>query len=300
MQNDLFGFAPSTCPRRGPSDEESRAACAPPTLNSAIPRVSGRRAAAKGVGNERGLRPRSPWDLLANADSPEVVSEGPVTFDDGMEGYGYVLDLTAETVPARPSLRGGPRLAPVSSLRRVRSRPTSTRAPSDQFEAIVEEPPLPSTAAPFGARLDRSLVMQSRPRRRRSIRTSSEDIGSYRFAAQIFSGLVSLDRDLRVVPAMAESWDISDDGLVYDFHLHPDAVFHSGKRVTPGGREVVVRAGRRSGDGLARRRACTSATSRGSKRGSTARPTKYRASRSSMRTRCASRSPTPCPTSSRR
>jgi peptide/nickel transport system substrate-binding protein len=31
-----------------------------------------------------------------------------------------------------------------------------------------------------------------------------------------------------VLPALAESWDISDDGLVYTFHLHDGVTFHDG------------------------------------------------------------------------
>ena len=37
---------------------------------------------------------------------------------------------------------------------------------------------------------------------------------------------------MEVVPAIAESWDISDDGLVYTFHLRDDVAFHNGKMVT--------------------------------------------------------------------
>ncbi|MDQ3525207.1 MAG: ABC transporter substrate-binding protein, partial [Chloroflexota bacterium] len=33
-------------------------------------------------------------------------------------------------------------------------------------------------------------------------------------------------------PDLADYWDVSDDGLVYTFHLHPNAVFHDGEPVT--------------------------------------------------------------------
>lgn len=48
----------------------------------------------------------------------------------------------------------------------------------------------------------------------------------------IFSGLVSLDENLQVVPDLAESWEVSDDGTVYTFHLRRGAHFHDGKPVT--------------------------------------------------------------------
>ena len=47
-----------------------------------------------------------------------------------------------------------------------------------------------------------------------------------------FSGLVSLDPNLNLVPDLAESWDVSADGTVYTFHLRPNAKFHNGKAVT--------------------------------------------------------------------
>lgn len=43
---------------------------------------------------------------------------------------------------------------------------------------------------------------------------------------QLFDGLVSLDSNLRIQPALATSWDISEDGKTYTFHLRDDVRFH--------------------------------------------------------------------------
>lgn len=48
----------------------------------------------------------------------------------------------------------------------------------------------------------------------------------------IFSGLVGLDFNLKPVPDLAESWEISPDGQRYVFHLAPNATFHDGQPVT--------------------------------------------------------------------
>jgi oligopeptide transport system substrate-binding protein len=48
---------------------------------------------------------------------------------------------------------------------------------------------------------------------------------------RVFSGLVSLDTSLNLVPELAESWDISTDGTVYTFHLRTNATFHDGRAV---------------------------------------------------------------------
>jgi len=49
---------------------------------------------------------------------------------------------------------------------------------------------------------------------------------------RIFSGLVSFDPQLNLTPDIAESWDVSDDGMTYTFHLRENAKFHDGRVVT--------------------------------------------------------------------
>ncbi len=48
---------------------------------------------------------------------------------------------------------------------------------------------------------------------------------------RVYSGLVSFDTNLNLVPELAQSWDISTDGKVYTFHLRPNAKFHDGRAV---------------------------------------------------------------------
>jgi len=45
---------------------------------------------------------------------------------------------------------------------------------------------------------------------------------------QMYEGLTSLDNNFSAIPMLAESWDVSDDGLEYTFELRDDAVFHDG------------------------------------------------------------------------
>lgn len=46
--------------------------------------------------------------------------------------------------------------------------------------------------------------------------------------SNIFEGLTRFMSDGSVVPGLAKSWDISDDGTVYTFHLHESVKFHDG------------------------------------------------------------------------
>jgi len=58
---------------------------------------------------------------------------------------------------------------------------------------------------------------------------------------QIFNGLVQVDRQLNTIPAIARSWEISNDGLEYTFHLRNDVFFHDDPLFKGGkGRKVVA------------------------------------------------------------
>lgn len=58
------------------------------------------------------------------------------------------------------------------------------------------------------------------------------DVASAEYIYEIFSGLVTIDPQLKVQPDIAEKWDVSQDGKVYTFHLRSDVKFHNGKAVT--------------------------------------------------------------------
>lgn len=58
------------------------------------------------------------------------------------------------------------------------------------------------------------------------------DAESAVYMAEIFSGLVTLDPNLKVIPDIAESWDISPDRMTYTFHLRKNVKFHNGRPVT--------------------------------------------------------------------
>jgi peptide/nickel transport system substrate-binding protein len=46
--------------------------------------------------------------------------------------------------------------------------------------------------------------------------------------SNVFEGLTRFMGDGSIVPGLAESWDISDDGLTYTFKLHDGVTFHDG------------------------------------------------------------------------
>ena len=54
----------------------------------------------------------------------------------------------------------------------------------------------------------------------------------FSITAEVLSGLVQLDPELRPSPDLAESWSVSDDLLTYTFNLRDNAMFHTGRPFT--------------------------------------------------------------------
>ena len=60
----------------------------------------------------------------------------------------------------------------------------------------------------------------------------TSDTTSSGIVVEIFSGLVTMNADLQLIPDLAESWEINEDGTIYIFHLRENAKFHDGSQVT--------------------------------------------------------------------
>lgn len=52
-----------------------------------------------------------------------------------------------------------------------------------------------------------------------------------RYCHNIFDTLVTFDKSFNIVPNLAESWSISEDGLSYQFKLREDVIFHDDKKM---------------------------------------------------------------------
>ena len=89
------------------------------------------------------------------------------------------------------------------------------------------------TAMPFGVsaeETDKTVVrinMESEPDNLDPwLSAASDTVAVFH---NVFEGLVLFDETGALIPGLAESWDISDDGLTYTFHLRDDVTFHNGK-----------------------------------------------------------------------
>lgn len=60
----------------------------------------------------------------------------------------------------------------------------------------------------------------------------ASDSASRGITGLVYNGLVKYDKDLKLVGDLAESWDISPDGLTITFHLHQGVKWHDGAPFT--------------------------------------------------------------------
>jgi peptide/nickel transport system substrate-binding protein len=60
----------------------------------------------------------------------------------------------------------------------------------------------------------------------------SADSTSHQIAGMIYNGLVKYDKDVKIIGDLAESWDISPDGLLITFHLRKGVRWHDGQPFT--------------------------------------------------------------------
>ena len=57
---------------------------------------------------------------------------------------------------------------------------------------------------------------------------------------QLFDGLVQMDNNMNIMPCIASSWAISEDGKLYTFHLRKDVLFHPHKQFGAGKTRAVT------------------------------------------------------------
>jgi len=60
----------------------------------------------------------------------------------------------------------------------------------------------------------------------------AEDVHSFNVLTDLYEGLLSLDAHGNIIAGVAESWDVSSDGLIYTFRLAEDARWSDGTPVT--------------------------------------------------------------------
>ena len=104
--------------------------------------------------------------------------------------------------------------------------PTASATPPGETACGVQTPPeklLPANDE------DRILRLKGQPW---TGTDPHKDNYNREYVYQVFSGLMALKPDLSIIPDLARSYTLSEDGRAYTFHLRPNATFHDGHAVT--------------------------------------------------------------------
>lgn len=95
-----------------------------------------------------------------------------------------------------------------------------------------ETPARPAARGPGIPAYGDAFVMGSIGEPSNLIPILSSDSASHDVAGFVYNGLVKYDKDLNLVSDLAESWDISSDGLTITFHLRKGVKWHDGADFT--------------------------------------------------------------------
>lgn len=131
-----------------------------------------------------------------------------------------------------------PQTVEVTRVVEVASEPETvtvveTRIVEVEGETVVEEVEVAVTATPAPAPQGGDMVESSFADINTLNPVLGNDSASSRVYGQMFVGLTNLDPvSGAIVPQVAESWDVSEDGLTYTFHLRDDVMWSDGTPLT--------------------------------------------------------------------
>lgn len=116
-------------------------------------------------------------------------------------------------------------LLPISS--EAHKRVHSHNRVSHELETIADDILLPNKR-PYGGTLVWGTV--HKPEAMSPVYTQSSI--SATLIALVFDSLIKIDSNGKLMPGLAHSWDVSEDKLVYTFHLNKNVKFHDGVELT--------------------------------------------------------------------
>ena len=98
-------------------------------------------------------------------------------------------------------------------------------------EAAGSDAAGPEAAAPAAAEPKTLNIALSGQPEHLDVAMSSMDIASEIVFISVFEKLVAFDSESRVIPELAESWELTDENRVYTYHLRHGVKFHNGEEM---------------------------------------------------------------------
>lgn len=107
---------------------------------------------------------------------------------------------------------------------------TATTGGTDSATATTAAPPATATTSGEEVKVGGEMILGFGLQQLLNLDPPRVQIGiiAGELVPNLFSSLVQFDEQLNVVPDLAESWDVSDDGLEYNFSLREGLTFHNG------------------------------------------------------------------------
>jgi peptide/nickel transport system substrate-binding protein len=136
-----------------------------------------------------------------------------------------IIETVIETVEETVMVEGTPVVQEVTRVVEVEKEVVVTATPEPEPTAT---PPL-SDEPVFGGTLN--IAWRRTSGMPWDLQTSSENV-SRDVLLSVVDTLVAFGEDYSIVPSLAESWEVSADGLTYTFYLHEGITFHDGSDFT--------------------------------------------------------------------
>ena len=124
---------------------------------------------------------------------------------------------------------GGQLQAPETAVVQRAAEPSGDSGPSG---AVVTPVPTPEPVRPSGDPISGGTLIRLWSDPPTLDPHLAGDTTSAGIIVEVFGGLATIDKELKIVPDLAEKWDITDGGRTYTFHLRDDIKFHDGRPVT--------------------------------------------------------------------
>ena len=172
----------------------------------------------------------------ASETSEPVAPQQPAAPAPAQPATGSVAAPAPQQQPAAP--------APAPAAPAAQAAPAATAAPAPatprQAMPSMAEPMVESSGLTFWSDLaatcdDRGghLKLGNRVTEFTNLNPATvNQVIQFSITAEVLSGLVQLDPELRPAPDLAESWSVSEDLLEYTFELRENAKFHTGRQFT--------------------------------------------------------------------